>query len=68
MFFCFLKFIPSFCIALSEFKTSSDSNRFEILDVPTACEAKSIDLIEILLSEPTFIFLLKLLIFLLIKI
>jgi len=58
-----LGFIPSFFIVLSEFNTSSDSRRFEILDVPTACEANSIDLIEILLSEPTFIFLSKLLIF-----
>ena len=40
-------------MALSVFNTSSDSSKFEILDIPTDCDAKRIDLIEILLSELT---------------
>ena len=63
-----MKFIPSFFIVFKVFNTSSDSSKFEIFEIPTACEAKSIDLIEILLSELTFISLLKLFIFSLIKI
>ena len=60
--------MPSFLIAFKVLKISSDSNKFEILEIPTACEANSIDRIEILLSELTLIFLLKLLILFFIKI
>jgi hypothetical protein len=52
--------MPSFLIVFNEFKTSSDSSKLEIFEIPTACEARSTDLIEILLSELTLIFLLKL--------
>ena len=52
--------MPSFLIVFRVFKTSSDSKRFVIFDMPTACEANRTDLIDILLSELTFIFLLKL--------
>ena len=41
------------------FKTSSDSKRFEIFEVPTAWEASSIVLIDKLLSELTLIVLLN---------
>ena len=63
----FIQLIPSFFIVFSAFITSSDSSKFEILDIPTACDARSTDLIEILLSELTLIFFLKLLILLFIK-
>ena len=52
---------------LMQAQIAKESNKFDILDTPTAWEARSIDLIDILLSDATFIFFLKLLIFPFIK-
>ena len=48
--------MPNFFIAFKEFKTSSDSKRLDIFDIPTAIEASKTHLIDILLSEVTSIF------------
>ena len=51
----FLHSIPSFLIDLTAFKTSSDSNKFDIVETPIAWLANNTALIERLLSDDTSI-------------